>query len=106
DFHFNSLQQSVTPLVMSIRPDWSGYISLRVLTGNIEKTVQYIANTWRKNVPGRPLKYYFLDEEFNRLYLSEERLSRLVTIFTTLSFLIAAIGITGLTIFNIERRTK
>ncbi|HMG67939.1 MAG TPA: ABC transporter permease [Chitinophagaceae bacterium] len=106
DFHFNSLEQAITPLVIAIRPDWSGYISMRMSTRNIDGTLQYISNTWKKNLPDRPFEYYFLDEDFNKQYLSEERLSKLVTVFATLAFLIAAIGIVGLTIFTIQRRLK
>ncbi|MFI5186641.1 MAG: FtsX-like permease family protein [Chitinophagales bacterium] len=106
NFYFNSLQQPITPLVMAIRPDWSGYISMLVSTRNINKTLQYINDTWKKNLPDRQLEYYFLDDDFNKLYLAEERLSKLVSIFSILSILIASIGIIGLTIFTIEKRTK
>ncbi|MDX1939519.1 MAG: ABC transporter permease [Saprospiraceae bacterium] len=106
DFHYNSLHQSVAPLFLSIRPDWCGYLSLRINTENAAQTIANIEQIWKKMIPEVPLEHYFLDEDFNNQYLAENRLSKIVLIFSTLAIFIAAIGLFGLATFTIERRTK
>ncbi|MBK7873099.1 MAG: ABC transporter permease [Saprospiraceae bacterium] len=106
DFHYNSLHQSVAPLFLSIRPDWCGYLSLRLHTENAAQTIASIEQIWKEMIPEVPLEHYFLDEDFNNQYLAENRLSKIVLIFSTLAIFIAAIGLFGLATFTIERRNK
>lgn len=106
DFHYFSLQQQIRPLVIALRPDWCGYISLRVNTEGLDQTLSNVEQRWKSIVPDRPLDYYFLDEDFNRQYLSEQKLSRIISIFSFLAVLIAAIGLFGLATFSIENRIK
>lgn len=106
DFHFNSLHQSVAPLVIGIRPEWCGYLSLRINTENTGQTLAAVEKIWKDRVPEVPLEHYFLDEEFNHQYLAETRLSKIVAIFSALAVFIAAIGLFGLATFTIERRNK
>ena len=89
-----------------MRPDWSGYISLRINTRQVDQVLSYIENTWAEVIPFRPFRHVFLDEDYNRQYLAETRMSKVVTLFTVLAIFIACIGLFGLTTFTIERRNK
>ncbi len=106
DFHYNSLHQTVAPLIIGIRPEWCGYLSLRINTDNAGQTLTEVERIWKELVPEVPLEHYFLDEEFNNQYLAETRLSKIITIFSALAIFIAAIGLFGLATFTVERRTK
>lgn len=106
DFHYNSLQQPVQPLFLFIRPEWAGYISLRVNTREPDQLINSLENTWNELIPDRPFEHVFLDEDYDRLYLAETRTGKVVNIFTILAIFIACIGLFGLTTFTIERRNK
>lgn len=106
DFHFNSLHQTVAPLVIGIRPEWCGYLSLRISTENTGEILAILENTWKDLAPEVPLEHYFLDEDFNNQYLAEARLSKIIAIFSGLAIFIAAIGLFGLATFTVERRNK
>jgi len=50
--------------------------------------------------------YYFLDEDFNRYYLSEERVGKLISVFASLAIFLSCLGLFGLASFTADQRTK
>ncbi len=56
--------------------------------------------------PTMPFTYSFLDESFNEMYQSEQRVGKIAIIFSTLAILIACLGLFGLATFIAEQRTK
>jgi putative ABC transport system permease protein len=57
-------------------------------------------------LPGHPFEYFFLDENFDRLYRSEERMGKVFQSFTVLALFVSCLGLLGLTAYTLERRTK
>jgi putative ABC transport system permease protein len=53
-----------------------------------------------------PFQYAFLDDSFNEMYKSEQRVGKIALIFSTLAILIACLGLFGLATFISEQRTK
>ncbi|MEQ9167054.1 MAG: FtsX-like permease family protein, partial [Fulvivirga sp.] len=56
--------------------------------------------------PGTNFDYDFLDEEFAGQYRYEVFFSKIIIAFTSLAILLAALGLFGLSMFNMERKTK
>ena len=56
--------------------------------------------------PKFPFTYYFSDEEYQRLYKSEQVVSKLSDYFAFLAILISSLGLLGLAMFTAEQRTK
>ena len=56
--------------------------------------------------PGAAFEYTFLDEEFDALFRSEQRLGNLAIIFTVLAVFVACLGLFGLATFTSEQRAK
>ncbi|GIL22086.1 MAG: ABC transporter permease [Bacteroidota bacterium] len=106
NFHFESLRQNVSPVMMFLAKRPGGIISFRIQAGNTQEIVTNIEKKWKELAPGQPFTYYFLDERFNNMYASETRLSKVFGIFTGLAILIACLGLFALTSFTAEQRTK
>jgi len=106
DFHFKSLHQEIEPLVLDIYPDWCWTALIRISPYDIPETLASIEAEWRRFEPEIPYSYRFLDEMFDRLYRTEERLGRLFGYFTFLALLVACLGIFGLVAFVADRRKK
>ena len=106
DFHFESLQHSISPLVMRVIPFKFRFMSVALNTADIKSTVAGIESTWKKMAPGRPLEYSFLDEQFNRQYQSEIKFAQVIGIFTGLGIFIATLGLFGLAMFSVRQRTR
>lgn len=103
DFHSLSLHEEMSPFVLI--NGGGEYLSIRI-TGDIQQNLKGIEQTWDKFANGQTLDYVFFDEDFGRLYKSEERTRKIVSIFSALAILIACLGLLALAAFVAEQRTK
>jgi putative ABC transport system permease protein len=107
DFHFYSMHSEIQPLVLTLHPHIKPeMLCLKLATQNLPETRKFIETKWSELFPNYPCEYFFLDDDFNRFYQSDERLSKLVSIFSTLAIIIAIIGLLGLVSFTTEQMTK
>jgi len=106
NFHYQGLQSKVAPLVMVIQPDRFWHVSLSIETQNLPETISFLRKKMQEFNPGRPLNYFFIDENFDLQYRSEERAGKIVCVFTVLGVLIACLGLYGLASIVTVQRTK
>lgn len=106
DFHFESLHDEIKPLMIHIWPSWYRNVLVKVQPEDISATLAHLETTWNEIVSERSFEYYFLDEEFDKLYRAEEKLGQLVTYFSLLAILIASLGLFGLASFMAEQKIK
>ncbi|HTF18517.1 MAG TPA: ABC transporter permease [Chryseolinea sp.] len=108
DFNVESLHSGVKPLIFHYYlPDAAfDYIAVRLRPGSASAGLATVENAWKTFEPENPFVYSFLDEDFGRQYISEQRLSRLFAGFTFLTVAIALLGLTGLASFMAQQRTK
>jgi putative ABC transport system permease protein len=106
DFHNTSLQNPIDPQVLIYCPTICSEVSVRLAAGRIESTLSQIQASWQNFSPDRPFTYTFLDEEINRHYEAEQRILKIVGIFSFLAILIACLGLFGLAAFSAQRRCK
>ena len=106
DFHFEGLQKSLEPLVMTVWPSWFGYVSLRLDTGTLPQTLAHVERVWQSVVPTLPFEYLFLDDDFARQYRAEAQFGQVFMVFGVLAIFISCLGLFGLAAFTAERRTK
>ena len=106
DFHFESIHQMISPIVFEIDPSNYGQISVRLRPENIPQTMAAIENMWSEYRRNYPFDYYFIDERFDQLYQSEEKLAQIFGVFSILAILIACLGLYGMASFTAEKRTK
>jgi len=65
-----------------------------------------ISESHRLKCGSPPFQYSFLDEDYQQLYESEQRMSSVFIIFAILAIFIACLGLLGLAAYVAERRTK
>jgi putative ABC transport system permease protein len=108
DFHFDSMEDEIMPLVMHMNPNrnsiWSLFV--RINTSNLKASLDNINESWKAVAPDRPLNYTFLDESLDSQYNGEERWSKIVGYGSGFSILISSLGLLGLTLLIVTRRTK
>ena len=106
DFHYKGLQTKVEPLVLQWRPSYFSYLSLTVETENLSGTLSFVRKKWNELQLGGLFTYFFLDEDFNRHYRSEENLGRLYAVLTLIAICLSCMGLAGLSSYTAEQRTK
>ncbi|MBD3413642.1 MAG: FtsX-like permease family protein [Candidatus Aminicenantes bacterium] len=106
DFHFESLHQEISPLVMFLSESSLGRIAVRISPQNIPQTMGVLKKTWAEERPDYPFSYYFVDEKFDQQYKSEEKLQQTFRAFAFLAIFIGCLGLFGLASYSAERRTK
>jgi putative ABC transport system permease protein len=106
DYHFNSLRDKIEPLILEYRPEWTGYLTIKMGAGKTRETLSYIQSTIEKIAPGGLFVYDFLDDHLNALYRSEDNMGKVFQFFSMLTIIIACLGLLGLSAYSVESRTK
>jgi len=106
DFNFNSLHEPIHPLLIFLGRSYSRTFMLRVGGNDMRATLGRLEAVWKDRVPDRPFNYHFLDEDYNRLYLADQRTSLLFSVAAGLAILLACLGLFGLAAFTTVQRTK
>ena len=105
DFNYISLHQEVAPLSMRYS-QYGRYISLKVKTDDMQRSIANIEKKWATLAPHRPFLYSFLDDSFNEQYQADFRFKKLFTLFSFLAIFIACLGLFGLATYSAMLRTK
>lgn len=104
DFHFKSLHSKIGPLIMQIGEANNFFIRMR--PENITSTVESIRKTYNSFKPDITMDFHFLDDDFDKLYRSEQRMNKILGYFSFLAIIISCLGLIGLSSFVTMSRTK
>ena len=106
DFNFESLHTVVRPLVLRHLTE-ANTLVVRFEKGiPANEAVAAIKTEWEEIAPNELFQYGFLDEDFDALYRSEQRLGKIFYLFTSIAIFIACLGLFGMAAFIAEQRTK
>jgi putative ABC transport system permease protein len=116
DFNYYSLQNKIAALGLFINVasdtanTWhtrGGCLFARIdARTNIPTLVGRMKSVYEKYDPAKPFEFTFLDEAYNELYKSEDKLSKILSAFTLFTVFIACLGLFGLSTFVVLQRTK
>lgn len=106
DFHFASLHMPIGPLVIFSGANEYNFAIAKLAPGSISETLEQLKAVSNTVAPHRPFTYEFLDQQFDALYRSEQRMSKLFGVFATLAIVIACLGLLGLVSFSATQKTK
>ncbi len=107
DFNFQSLRKQIEPLTMLIQPQWSiSYIFVRVKPEDMPASMASIAATWKQINPKAESDPSFLDENTERQYQKEGRLSKIFISGAVLTIIISCMGLFAIAVLVISQRTK
>jgi predicted permease len=105
DFNFESLYEKVKPCFFQVYPVMPN-IMVKIQGGAEQQTIARIEKTFKEYNKGNVFEYQFLDENYNALYASEQRIGVLSGYFAGLVILISCLGLFGLAAFTAQRRRK
>ncbi|MEM6515661.1 MAG: ABC transporter permease [Bacteroidota bacterium] len=83
------------------------FYNLRINPANsVSDNLVTIEAVFKRNFPGTPFDYQFIDEEYGKKFRTEERVASLARVFTILAIFISCLGLFGLASYVAEQRTK
>lgn len=112
DFNFTSRHQPIRPLALKLNTHDGAfnllikYMAVRINGSDVAKTIDWIEKQWKAQMPGWPFEYFFLENDLDKLYKAENKMSTITLIFSGFSILVACLGLFGLSTYTAEQRKK
>ncbi|MFZ5999727.1 MAG: ABC transporter permease, partial [Bacteroidota bacterium] len=108
NYHQNSLKEEINPTLFDMASDPTQFanIMISVNTDNFKETLASLETTWNKIVADTPFEFAFLDDNLEKLYQEDQKVSQIITSFTLIALMICCLGLYGLSTYMAERRTK
>jgi len=107
DFNAGTMKSKIPPIIFRLG-EYRQVMAIRIRSNDLTGVVAQIKEKYQgqQDMAGQPFRYTFMDEDFDRLYKTEERTGQVFTIFAVLAIIIAAMGVFGLVTYAAEQRSK
>ena len=105
DFHYKSLHHEIEPLII-MTGSWFEYFAIRIRSDDVAGTLSFLKTQWKEIAPNKPFDYFFLDDDYDKLYRTEEQIGTLSGLFSILAIFVASLGLFGLASFTAQLRIK
>ncbi|HZI52420.1 MAG TPA: FtsX-like permease family protein [Chitinophagaceae bacterium] len=107
DFPYRSMHQPIEPLLLNPNLHFIDKIAyVKIPPGKFSEKMEFVEKKWKEVFPNIGFDHWFLNDEFNRMYLVEKRVSALGKVFALLAILITVLGVFGLASYTAEQKTK
>ncbi|MCP4312663.1 MAG: FtsX-like permease family protein [Bacteroidetes bacterium] len=107
DFHYESMQSEINPVVLHfMRGNYEGVLTIKLGDGNKAETISFLEQKWSEFNSEYPFEYFWMDEQFDKLFDTERRTSQILGIFSFLSIFITCLGLLGLISYTTTQRTR
>lgn len=105
DFHTDSFYNDIMPTFILSNGDLSKTL-VKLQADAIEGTMAIVKGLFEEYNTEIPFEYRFIDSDFERMYVAEQRVSILAKSFSIVAVIISCLGLLGLTVFTAEKRSK
>lgn len=105
DFNFHSLQHKIEPFYAFLLKRGFSRITIRI-NGDAKKGFDEITTTWKKHFPNSVIQYAFYEDTLAKQYRAESQFSNIFLVFSSISLVIACMGLFALVSYTVERRSK
>lgn len=106
DFHFKKMSQKIEPMILFYYPGWREKIYVKTTAQDAPKAIAAAGKIWNQYNAGYPFEYSFMDEEFTKMYQTDQTVGKLFDFFAAIAIMISCLGLFGLAAFTAEQRTK
>ena len=108
DFNQTSLKDPIIPIVFEMPESENEYnfVVANVNSSEFSKTVSSIEKIWAGQLNDAPFEYSFLDDDLQKQYNEDQRISKIITSFAVIAMIVCSLGLYGLSSFMAERRLK
>lgn len=107
DYHQQSLKYNFDPIVFY--PEQLVYMSsfsIKFSTAAMQSVLAEAKRDWIASFPDSPFQFFFLDDHFNEQYKNDRLFSTILWWFTFLAIVVASLGLFGLSLYTVTKRSK
>lgn len=105
DYHHTGLQRAIDPIIFYPQNS-SQYITISLTGDNMQEKIAKLEGIYKNYFTDNPFEYFFVDENFNKQYVSEKQYGQIFTTASIWAIFIACLGLFGLATFTVENRNK
>jgi ABC-type antimicrobial peptide transport system permease subunit len=105
NFHYESLYEKLGPFFFRYSEKNSNIV-IKIKAGMVSETLARLEKFYKNYNMGLPFEYKFMDEDYRKLYASEQRVAVLSKWFAAIAILISCLGLFGLASFTAQKRQK
>ncbi|MFD1255369.1 ABC transporter permease [Mucilaginibacter terrae] len=107
NFNFKSLHEKIDPLTLTMDKSYSiNYIFVKAKPNSLVHAYDDIKKSWARQYPNAEFKGSWINENTERQYLNERRLSGIFVSGAVLAIVISCIGLLAISIMIVIQRTK
>ncbi|MEO6316105.1 MAG: ABC transporter permease [Chitinophagaceae bacterium] len=106
DFNYLSLHEPIGNMILFPDTAQTQEMYVKVKSANLAGSIGFLQNVWKERINHRPFEYHFLDEDYNSLYITEQRSAKLFSTFSFIAILLACLGLFALAAYATVQRTK
>ncbi|GAB3264043.1 ABC transporter permease [Larkinella harenae] len=105
DYHHQSLRETIAPIIF-LPQNHGSWLTIQLTTDQIQTNMAELERLYKAAYPGNPFEFFFLDENYNRQYQTEQQYGTIFIAASLLAIFIACLGLFGLATFMTEQRNK
>jgi len=107
NYHTNSLREPIKPLILDVKEGEDfGVLIVKIEAGKTKEALANLKEVYKQINPNYPFAFQFVDAEYDKLYRTEQVITKLTNVFAVLGIAISCLGLLGLVMFAAEQRTK
>lgn len=110
DYNHNTVKTQYQPILFFVQRN-ANFFTIKYNSGDdplkaTQRLLKQVKEDYQNIFPDNAFNYFFMDEEFEENYRAESNFGQVMLLFTSLAILLACLGLFGLSLFNLSRRTK
>lgn len=107
DFHLYSLKEKEKPITMHMHQNRDvQYLMVRVTPQSMVPMMATLKREWQQIAPKSVFQGSFLDENTDRWYRKEEKLSQMYSLAAGIAIVLSCMGLFAIALLTIQQRTK
>jgi len=106
DFAYQHLSSDIRPLVILFWDDRETQAMMHLKEGNEQEALMRLEALYKEINPNDDFTYTFVDDEVQAIYEEDKKVVQIYTFFTLIALLISALGLFGISSYDVQLRIK
>jgi len=107
DYNFENLDKAIEPITMFVNRDWNLYYAyVKIAPKNISRSFDAIKEAWARIEPNAEFLGSFLDENIDRTFRKEEKMTTMISVGSLIAIALSCIGLFAISMLIVNQRTK